>query len=421
MSEQQLREDVSGGDRRWYRSLRGPARAAFVSSAAGWGLDAFTYMIFPLTLTAMAASFGLSGAQSGWAATGTLVSSAVGGAVAGVVADRIGRVRTLMATVVLYSVFTALCGLAPNYPSLLVFRILLGLGFGGEWAAGAMLISELCAPEFRGRILGAVAAAWNVGWGAAVLLYSLLFTFVPGDVAWRVLFLIGIVPALLVLYIRRRVPEPPAFARAGKERTGSPFLAIFRGERLRTTVWASLLATGVQGGNYAIFTWLPAYLQRTRHLNAVGTGGYIAVVIVAGIVGSLVAGNLNDRLGRRVTFAIFAVGSGVLIFAYTHIPVSGDAVLLALGFPLGFFSSGIFAGFGSYLAELYPSSCRGAGQGFCYNFGRGMGAFFPALIGYLSVAVGLGGALAFASAGYLLALVSLAFLPETNGRQLDTW
>ncbi|WP_051791282.1 MFS transporter [Amycolatopsis jejuensis] len=407
---------VRGG---WYRSLQGPAKPAFISSALGWGLDSFTYMIFPLALTAIVAEFGLSGAEAGWAATATLVASAIGGAGAGVIADRIGRVRTLMLAVGLYSLFTFLCGLAPNYPTLMVFRVLLGIGFGGEWAAGALLISELCNPVYRGRILGAVAAFWNVGWGTAVLLYSFLFSILPADVGWRVMFCIGIAPAALVLYIRRRVPEPSSVAKQrSEERPRSPFFDIFRPGTLRITIFAALLATGVQGGNYAIFTWLPAYLKQTRHLTAVGTGSYLAVVIVSGVIGSLVAGSVNDRLGRRPTFAIFSIGSAALILAYLAIPTGNNLVLLLIGAPLGFFSSGIFAGFGSYLAELYPVSCRGAGQGFCYNFGRAMGAFFPALIGYLSATVGLGGAMAFAAAGYLIALLSLAFLPETKGKLL---
>ncbi|WP_190823903.1 MFS transporter [Saccharopolyspora pogona] len=408
-------EELSG----WYRSLRGPARAAFFSSAGGWGLDAFTYMIFPLTLTAVAASFGLSRGESAWIATSTLIASAVGGAIAGVVADRIGRVRVLMLTVLLYSVFTFLCGIAPNFETMLVFRTLLGLGFGGEWAAGALLIAELCEPRYRGRILGAVASMWNVGWGAAVLLYTVLFSFVSADIAWRIMFMIGILPAFLVLYIRRRVPEPPAFKKQVEAGARPSPLAIFRSGQLRTTVFAVLLATGVQGGNYAMATWLPAYLSQNRGLSAVGTGGFIAVLIISGLMGSLLAGYINDWIGRRLTFVIFSMGSAVLIFTYVNIPAGNNGLLLILGVPLGIFSSGIFAGFGSYLAELYPAQCRGAGQGFCYNFGRGMGAFFPAVVGYLSATTGLGGAIAFAAAGYLLALVSLAFLPETKGRVLE--
>lgn len=408
-------------------SLSRSEKRAFLSSAGGWGLDAFDYMIFPLTLTAIATSFSLSKSQSGWIATTTLVVSAVGGVLAGVLADRIGRVRTLMITIGVYSVFTALCGLAPNYPTLLVFRTLLGLGFGGEWAAGAILIAEVATPRFRGRILGAVQSAWAVGWGLAVLAYTILFSVLPPGTAWRVMFGIGILPALLILFVRRGVDEPGVFVETRRaidaggvpgEARGSSIVQIFRSDLLRTTVFGALLATGVQGGYYAIFTWLPAYLKTSRGLTVVGTGSYLAVVIAGSFVGYVLSGYINDWWGRRPTFALFSIASGILIVAYTQIPSGANTLLLALGFPLGFFASGIFSGFGSYLAELYPTRARGAGQGFCYNFGRALGAFFPAGIGYLSGAIGLGGAITFAAIGYLIALVSLAFLPETGGKQL---
>ncbi|MGH3437509.1 MAG: MFS transporter [Sciscionella sp.] len=415
---------LSGG---WFRSLSGNEKRAFFSSGAGWGLDAFDYMIFPLTLTAIATSFALSKSQAGWIATTTLVVSALGGVLAGILADRIGRVRTLMITIAVYSVFTLLCGLAPNYPTLLVFRTLLGLGFGGEWAAGAILIAEVAQPRYRGRILGAVQSAWAVGWGLAVVAYTILFSLLPPGTAWRVMFWVGILPALLILYVRRDVNEPRVFVEtrdslasghAPRAARTATIVQIFRKDLLKTTVFGALLATGVQGGYYSIFTWLPAYLKNARGLTVVGTGGYLAVVIVGSFVGYVLSGYINDWLGRRVTFALFSIVSGVLIVAYTQIPNGENSLLLALGFPLGFFASGIFSGFGSYLAELYPTRARGAGQGFCYNFGRALGAFFPAAIGYLSGSIGLGGAIAFGAFGYLIALITLLFLPETRGKQL---
>jgi MFS family permease len=417
-------EGPGGG---WYASLSHTERRAFFSSAGGWGLDAFDYMIFPLTLTAIAATFALTPGESGWIATTTLVVSAIGGVLAGILADRIGRVRTLMITIGVYSVFTLLCGFAPNYATLLVFRTLLGLGFGGEWAAGAILIAEIAKPRFRGRILGAVQSAWAIGWGAAVVVYTILFSLLPQELAWRVMFWIGILPALLIFYVRRGVEEPEVFVetrqvvdteRAPVEARAASIVQIFRPDLLRTTVFAALLATGVQGGYYSIFTWLPAYLKTGRGLTVVGTGSYLAVVIIGSFIGYVSSGYINDWLGRRLTFALFSIASGILIVTYVEIPVGANALLLALGLPLGFFASGIFSGFGSYLAELYPTRARGAGQGFCYNFGRALGAFFPAAIGYLSGAIGLGGAIGFGAVGYVIALVSLLFLPETRGKQL---
>ena len=196
----------------------------------------------------------------------------------------------------------------------------------------------------------------------------------------------------------------------------SSLLQIFRGDLIGTTAAASLLSIGAQGGYYSIFTWLPTFLKDSRHLTIVNTGAYLAVVIIGSFLGYVVSGYVNDWIGRRATFVLFAISSAALIVLYTQIPVGANVLLLVLGVPLGFFASGIFSGFGSYLAELYPSRARGAGQGFVYNFGRAVGAFFPAIVGFLSVSIGLAGAVAFGALAYGLCLLALIFLPETKGK-----
>ncbi len=414
----------------WYRTLSGAGRHAFWAAALGWALDAFDTQIFSFILIAIAATFALSNAQSGLIATVSLVVSALGGVLAGVLADTIGRVKTLMLTVATYALFTFLSGLAPNYEVLLVFRALQGLGFGGEWAAGAIIIAEMANPVQRGRVLGWVQSAWSFCWAAALGVSTLVLSLAAQGLAWRIVFWIGILPALLILYIRRKVREPEVFVETReaaqqqtqeaqeKGATSSSLLQIFRLDLLKTTLFTSLLAVGAQGGYYAIFTWLPTFLKTERHLSVVGSAPYVLVVIVGSFLGYVLSGYINDWLGRRGTFVIYAVCSAVLIVLYTQIPISTNLLLLILGVPLGFFASGIFSGFGSYLAELFPSRARGAGQGFAYNFGRGIGAFFPTIIGVLSKSVGLTGAIAFGAIAYGLCLLALLFLPETRGKEL---
>ena len=414
----------------WYRTLTGRAVHAFWASAIGWALDAFDYQVFSFTLTAIAATFALSQAQAGLIATSTLVVSAFGGVLAGVLADQIGRVRTLMVTVAVYSLFTFLSGVSQSYEQLLIFRSIQGLGFGGEWAAGAILVAEIANPAQRGRVLGAIQSSWAVGWGLAAIAYTIVFSVTSPELGWRILFWIGIIPSLLILYVRSFVKEPEVFVETQRARqartqeavaagaTANPLVQIFRADLLPTTVAASVLAVGAQGGYYAIFTWLPTFLKTERQLSVVGTGGYTAVVIVGSFLGYLASGYINDWLGRRATFALYAVCSAALVVAYTRIPIGANEVLLVLGLPLGFFASGIFSGFGSYLAELYPSRARGAGQGFCYNFGRATGALFPTAIGFLSASIGLAGAIGFGAVGYGLCLIALLFLPETRGKSL---
>jgi sugar phosphate permease len=179
-----------------------------------------------------------------------------------------------------------------------------------------------------------------------------------------------------------------------------------------------VLATGIQGGYYAMFTWIPTYLKTERDLTVVGTSGYLFIVIAGAFAGYLCAGFVHDALGRKKTFALFSTLAGASLVLYFAIPSGSNTVLLIVGFPLGFFSSGCFSGFGSYLAELYPTRARATGEGFCYNVGRGIGALFPGIIGFLAAVVGLGGAVAFGVFGYVLAIAALALLPETHGREL---
>jgi MFS family permease len=325
-----------------------------------------------------------------------------------------------MLTVGVYSVFTFLSGLATSYPMLMVFRVFQGIGFGGEWGVGAVLVAEYVRPEARGRALGWIQSAWAVGWAVAVVAYLIVFSLFADTTAWRVLMCLGIVPALLIVWIRRRVEDPEVFreARTRDRAPAVPLAAIFRGGLARTTIAASVLATGIQGGYYAMFTWIPTYLKTERDLTVVGTTGYLLIVIAGAFSGYLCAGFVHDRLGRKKTFALFSALAGASLVLYFLVPSGANTALLIVGFPLGFFSSGCFSGFGSYLAELFPTRARGTGEGFCYNVGRGIGALFPGIIGFLAAAIGLGGAVAFGVFGYVLAMAALTLLPETHGREI---
>ncbi|WP_327405515.1 MFS transporter [Streptomyces sp. NBC_01288] len=416
---------VDDGALAWLRALGPNGRRAFAGAFGGYALDSYDYFTLPLSMVALAAYFGLDSGQTGLFTTVTLVVSAVGGAVAGVFADRVGRVKALMITVITYAVFTVACGFAPNYETLLVFRALQGLGFGGEWAVGAILVAEYASAKHRGRTLGAVQSSWAVGWALAAVVYTLVFSFLGDDLAWRVMFWTGALPALLVLWVRRRVNDAPeaTAAREQNPQKGS-FAAIFKPATaespglLRTTVFAGLLSTGVQGGYYTLATWVPTYLKTERGLSVVGTGGYLTFLISGAFLGYLTGGYLTDVLGRKRNIWLFALLSAICILAYTHIPSGANTLLLVLGFPLGFCMSAIFSGFGSYLSELYPTAVRGTGQGFTYNTGRAVGAVFPTLVGFLADSWGVGGALVFGAIGYGIAALALFGLPETRGKEL---
>ncbi|NTZ06402.1 MFS transporter [Burkholderia metallica] len=407
----------------WYADAQPRERRAFWSCKVGYMLDGMDTQMLSFVIPTLVATWGISLADAGFIGTVTLLASALGGWIAGILSDRIGRVRTLQLTVLWFAVFTALCGLAQNYHQLVAARALMGFGFGGEWTAGAVLIGEVIRARDRGRAVGLVQSGWAIGWGLCALLYALLFSVLPAEQAWRALFLVGLAPALLVVAIRRYVKEPDVYAKekaAQAKVADAPRLTeIFAPKLITTTLRAALLTTGAQGGYYAITTWLPTFLKTERHLTVMGTGGYLAMIIFGSWVGYLTSAYLTDRLGRKPNFILFAVGSMVIAFAYTSLNLT-NASMLWLGFPLGFFASGIFSGMGAFLTELFPTRVRGSGQGFCYNVGRAIGALFPFLIGALSKQYGLGTSIGiFAVAAYGVVIVAALTLPETRGRELD--
>ena len=391
-------------------------KKTFAACFAGWALDGFDFQLYPLIIPSLIALWHIDQETAGALGTVTLLMSAVGGWLAGQLADRIGRVRTLQLTVAWFSVFTCLCGLCTNVEQLFVARSLMGLGFGGEWTAGSVLIAEIVSARWRGRAVGLVQSSWALGWAGAVLAGTAILTGLPAEWSWRVLFLIGLLPALLLIYIRRNVTEPEIFRE--KKKT-APISAIFSLKLLRTTIPAALLLTGMQGGYHAITNWLPTYLRTTKGISILGSRDYLMVVIAGSFAGYVTGAFLTDAIGRRWHVVIYSLCGFAAVFAYTHLDIGNDAMLW-LGFPLGFFASGIFSGVGAYLSELYPTAVRATGQGFCYNFGRGVGALVPWIIGHLSKSIGLGEAVGlFAAGSYLLVFLCIAFLPETRGRELE--
>jgi MFS family permease len=401
----------------WYRHMGVAERRTFWACFGGWALDAFDVQIYSFVVPTLMALWHISKGQAGLLATSALVISAFGGWIAGILADRIGRARLLMIMVAWFAFFTFLSGFTNTFEQLLVVRGLQGFGFGGEWAAGSVLIGEAIRGADRGKAVGTVQSAWAVGWAAAAILATVMFQVLPQEIAWRALFFAGILPALLVFYIRVFVPEPAIFREAVQAGEQRGTLAIFT-DLLPTTILGAVLTTGAQGGYYAITTFLPTFLRDERHLTVLGTGGYLAVIIAGSWCGYVVSAYLSDGIGRRKNFFIFAIGSLLIAIAFTQTNIS-DGLMLALGFPLGFFASGIFSGLGPVLTELFPTSVRGAGQGFCYNFGRGIGAFFPTLVGFLSARATLGVAIGiFAAISYAIVILAALALPETRGREL---
>ena len=408
----------------WLEQLTPIERSTLIATFGGWALDGMDVMVYSFVIPSLIAAWHISKGQAGLLASTTLLISAVGGWLAGLLSDRYGRARILQITIVWFAFFTFLSGFTNSFWQLMLTRGLQGLGFGGEWAVGSVLMGETIRAEHRGKAVGTVQGGWAIGWGLAAIFYTFLFSALPATIAWRAMFWIGILPALLVFYIRRFVPEPEVYRKTrevAQKGSRSQFLEIFGPSLLRITALTSLMAIGAQGGYYAITTWLPTYLKTVRGLSVLNTGAYLIVVIAGSFVGYMVGAYLTDRLGRRRTLILYAACSFLTVAAYTYLPIS-NPVMLALGFPLGFFASGSFSPMGSFLTELFPTRLRGSGQGFSYNFGRGIGALFPTLVGYLGARIPLGRAIAlFALTAYLIMILAVVLLPETRGKELQVY
>ena len=411
----------------WLLQLHAEERSALVATFAGWMLDGMDVMVYSFVLPSLMLIWHISKGQAGLLGTSALLLSSVGGWLAGLAADRFGRVRILRLTILWFAFFTFLSGFTNSFDQLFIIRGLQGLGFGGEWAVGSVLIGETIRAKYRGRAVGTVQGGWAIGWGIAALFYTLFFAVLSPNMAWRAMFWIGLAPALLAVYVRKHVQEPEIFREAQAIQASDPstakhpnlaFLKIFSPEILRITGLASIVALGAQGGYYAINTWLPLYLN-ARGLNVTHTGGYLLVVILGSFTGYLVSAHLADKLGRKLTLILFAALSALTVFLYTIVPISNTLTLL-LGFPLGFFPSGSFSPMGAFFTELFPTAIRGSAQGFSYNLGRGVGALFPALVGYVAIHMRLGHAIAmFAVTAYLLMILGVLLLPETRGADLE--
>lgn len=409
----------------WFKDLSRMERKGFYGAFLGHAVDVFDFMIYSFLISTLLTQWGMSKSTAGAIVTWTLVSSLVGAIGAGMLADRYGRVRVLRWTILVFAVACFLCGLANTPEQLMVFRMIQGLGFGGESSLCMVLVTEMIRnPAHRGKYSGFTASSYSFGWGGAALAYALTFSLFEPETAWRVCFFLGIVPALVVVYLRRNLEEPEVFVRSRATRArGSAWHELGRLVRrplLKKTVLCSLLSGGMLGAYYAIATWLPTFLKTERGLSVFGTSSYLAVTILGSLVGYVAGAYATDRWGRRPTYIAFAMGAFAMALIYMVIPVS-NASMLFLGFPLGVLMQGVFSGIGATISESYPNDIRATGYGVSYNMGRVIGSFFPLSVGWLSSGrTSLPLAIAIvAGTGYALVVLAAWLLPETTGMKLE--
>ena len=384
----------------------------------GWLLDSFDVMLYALVLATLMADLNMSAATGGSLASLTLAASAVGGILFGVFADRFGRVRALVWSILIYSVFTAACGFAQSVRQLAVFRVFLGIGMGGEWASGAALISETWPAEHRGKALGVMQSSWAIGYAAAAAVTALVLpTF-----GWRAVFFVGIVPALFTIWVRRRVEEPEIWqARARDGGSRGRLGAIFGRDLLGLTVPVTLMNACIMFAWWGFNLWIPAYLslpveQGSIGLSAYAMSGLVIAMQVGMWFGYVLFGFVSDHVGRKRTYVVYLLTAAALILAYTA--TRDPLALLVLGPFVAFFGTGSFSGFGAVTAEIYPTEIRATAQGFTYNIGRLTSAAAPFVVGSLAQTRGLASALSITAVAFVLAAVFWIWIPETRGRGL---
>jgi MFS family permease len=389
---------------------------ALFAAQLGWMLDAMDFLLFTFALVSIREEFALTNQQASLPIVIALVASAIGGIGFGRIADRLGRVRAMTISILLYSLATAGMATAQNLGQLIAWRVLVGLGMGGEWSCGSVLVAETWPPKHRAKAMGIMQSGWAIG----ALFAAGLSALVLERYGWRVLFLIGAAPAIAAFFIRRTVEEPQLWRE--RDRTPSRWSEIFSAQFRRRTLLATLLASSVLVAYWGVTSWLPAFLasplaEGGAGLTVTKSATWLIALQLGAFFGYISFGWIADRIGRRPAFTLFMVGATIVvpIFAFG---ARSPMTLLLIGPLVGYFAHGYFSLFGAMLAELFPTRIRASAQGFCYNAGRLVSAAAPYAIGAAATKHGLGFSIAADSVFFAIGAILIWFLPETKGTEL---
>lgn len=420
-----MEQNVNAVEQPWWRETTRKEWNALFAAFSGYMLDAFDVMVYAFALTTLLKEWGLTPVEAGFLATVTLFTSAVGGIGAGIFADKVGRKKAIMATIILFTVFTGLSAATQNLIQLAIARGILGLGMGGQWTAGVLLISETWSAKNRAKAIGIMQSGWAIGYiFAAIASMYLLPTY-----GWRALFFAGVIPAiLLIIWIATSVEETEVWLKSKEEKKASEsnFFTeigqIFKPDLLRNTVVITMASMFLMFAYWGLFTWLPGYLSTPvakggAGLSVVKSSGFMIPTMIGAWFGYTLYGFLADKFGRRPVFFTYLLIGAILVHFYAG--TRDLQTLMILGPFVGCFGSGAFAGFGAFCTEIFPTRARGVGTGFTYNVGRMASAISPMVIGYYAAKSGMGAALAITSVAYFLAGATIFLIPETKGKELE--
>jgi MFS family permease len=402
----------------WLRHATPPERSSLIAGGLGWMLDAMDVMLYSLVIVFLIRDFSMDTRTAGFLTSLTLVASAIGGFLFGVIADRIGRVRALMASILVYALASAACGFSHTIPQLATFRFVLGLGMGGEWTTGAALIAETWRAEHRGKALGFMQSAYAIGEAIAALIVAAALP----HFGWRAVFFVGVLPAFLVIWIQRRVPEPELWKQRAIRKDKVPLRRLLEKGVLRNGILATSMNAFSMFGYWGLLPWVPGYLslspaQGGRGLSLLKTTVFFLVLCLGKWLGYALFGFFSDAFGRRKPYFLY------LIIAAALVPIYGMSRsafwLLALGPLVAFFGTGYFSGYAAIASELFPGEIRAAAMGLSYNIGRGLSAVAPFAVGALALRYGIGPAFFLQAGAFLMAALLALALPETRGQTLD--
>ena len=402
---------------RW-RNTSSAQRGTLVAAGLGWMLDAFDVMLYSIVLTTLMRQFGMSKSTAGFLNTLTLIASAIGSFGFGLLADRFGRRRMLSQSIITYSIFTFACGFSSSITMLAVFRFLLGLGMGGEWNTGATLVAETWPSAWRGRALGIVQSSWAIGYALAAVVASVVLAYAT----WRWVFFIGVLPAMVTLWIQHGVPEPVLWeTHISRAVSRSERKSLWRAclPRLLTLL---LMNTFGMFAWWGLFAWIPAYLalpaaSSGRGFSALGFTAFLVILNLCGMLpGYLLFGVFADKFGRKRILILYLAlaAASVPLFASARRP---GIILFTAGIA-AFFGTGFFTGSGILGSELFPTAIRATALGISYNAARGISAVAPLVIGRIGEAHGLSWAFSACAAAFALASVCATLIPETRGTEL---
>jgi MFS family permease len=398
-------------------------------SWAGWVFDFYDLILFTFLMIPIAKEYHLTDLEMSYILGACLAATAVGGVIFGILADRFGRKPVLQWTVLTYSIGTLLSGLAANFWPLMFFRIITGLGVGGEWGTGQTYIGETFPCENRGRYCAFMQTGAPIGIAMASLVGGLL----APVIGWRHCFFVSVLPAFMVLYIRKKLPESDLWlrrkeiaksaGRAGKELGIAgirQFAELFSEKNRKFFILGLILAIFDMSAYWLTYSWMPGYLHTERHFTLTKSVFWILVTQSGGFLGYLLFGVVADRLGRRPAYSIYSVimATGlVMVTVFWDSIVSYPPIILAFMFMVGY-GTGMFGGFGSLFSELFPTSVRSTAMGSAFNLARGIQFLTPVMISVIALKYGLGGGISLAALFALLTGAWIWTFPETKGKRL---